>query len=75
MLYTAAPDDWISRPHVYELWNLIPNARIAGFAKPFDGVRRMLAEEGLLDERAAGPITSQHPERGGWALGLDLDPS
>jgi hypothetical protein len=74
LLYAAAHHDWISRAHVYELMEFDPQRKMTGFTKPYDGVRRVLAEEGLLDERAGNPVTPQYPERDGWARGLELDP-
>jgi hypothetical protein len=74
LLYAASHDDWISRAHIYELMDFDPYRKMAGFTKPFDGVRRKLVEEDLLETDIANPMVPRYPDRGGWALGLDLDP-
>lgn len=73
LLHAAAHGDWISRGHIYELMNFEPQRKMTGFTKPFDGVRKRLVDEGLLDASVSNPVVPRYPERDGWALGLDLD--
>lgn len=74
LLYAAGHRNWISRAHIYELMDFDPKRKMTGFTKPFEGIRRMLIEAGLLDPSSPNVFVPRYPERSGWALGLDLDP-
>lgn len=73
LLYAAAHGDWVSRAHIYELMDFDPQRKMTGFTKPFEGVRKKLVEERLLDASTPNPVAPRYPEQDGWALGLDLD--
>jgi hypothetical protein len=74
LLHAAANGDWISRAHIYELMDFDPQRKMTGFTKPFETIRKTLVVEGLLRASVSNPVVPRYPERGGWALGLDLDP-
>lgn len=73
LLYAAWHDNWISRAHLYELMDFDPYRKMTGFTKPYEGVRRRLVKEGFISSSVANPLMPRYPDRGGWALGMDLD--
>lgn len=74
LFHAANHRDWVSRAHIYELMGFDPKRKMTGFTKPFEGIRRMLVEDRLLAPDSPNVFVPRYPDRGGWALGLDLDP-